>query len=80
MVHGFWHKLYSQTDSCYLASDSAPLVVSNLPKKLLCMRLLLFILPALSLQLLELQVLKPLCLCLEYFTVLINKQQKIICR
>lgn len=39
----------TSTDSCYLASDSAPLVVCDLPEKLLRMGLLLLILPALSL-------------------------------
>lgn len=61
--------------SCYLASDSAPLVVCDLPKKLLRVSLLLLVLPALRLQLLELQVLETLGFCLEHFTVLGHTQK-----
>ncbi len=63
-------KLHKDTESCYLASDSAPLVVCDLAEKLLRVGLLLLVLPALSLQLLELQVLETLRLRLEKLTVL----------
>lgn len=58
--------------SCYLARDCAALVICNLSQELLCMGLLLLVLPALSLQLLKLQVLETLCLCLEHLTVLMG--------
>lgn len=49
---------HSQTGRCYLARHTAPLEVCDLPEKMLCVRLLLLVLPALFLQLLELQVLE----------------------
>lgn len=59
---------------CYLASDGAALVVCDVPEKLLRMRLLLLVLPALLFQLLELQVFETLCFGLEHLTVLIRTQ------
>ncbi len=67
--------IFSPRCDCYLASDSAPLVVCDLPEQLLRMGLLLLVLPALSLQLLELKVLKTLRLSLEHLTVLTHKHK-----
>lgn len=53
-----------------LAINGAPLVVCDLAKELLCVRLLLLILSALMLQLLELQILETLGLHLQHFAVL----------
>lgn len=54
----------------YLAADGAPLVVCDLPQQLLGVGLLLLVLPALPLQLLELQVLEALGLRLQRLAVL----------
>lgn len=59
---------------CCLAGESAPLVVGGLPEKLLRLGLLLLVLPALSLQLLELQVLEALGLRVEHLAVLTHKR------
>lgn len=64
---------HNPEDDGYLAGDSAPLVVCHLPEQLLCVGLPLFVLSALTLQLLELQVLKTLRLRLEHLAVLTCK-------
>lgn len=67
---------FHKNEKCYLASDGAALVVGNFSEKFLCMGLLLLILPTLLFQLLELQVLEALCLCLKYLTVLMRTIRK----
>lgn len=60
----------------YLAGDSASLVVCDLPQQLLGVGLLLLVLPALTLQLLELQVLEALGLRLQRLAVLTRNTHK----
>lgn len=62
--------LFDTQISTNLSGDSASLVVCYFSEKLLGLYFLLLILPALFLQLLELQVLETFCLGLKHLTVL----------